>query len=96
MALTITILAIIAFTLDISLHLGGAGGISYDVLILASIHLPKNQHVYLLATIAKALTVLGLFISPPSGVLWFVLINRGLTLYAIRVTGFFYNQTDKI
>ena len=89
MALTITILAIIAFTLDISLHLGGAGGISYNVLILAGINLPKNQHVYLLATIAKALRVLGLFISPPSGILWLVLINRGLTLYAIRVTGFF-------
>ena len=89
MALTIAILAIIAFTLDICLHLGGAGGISYNVLILAGINLPKNQHVYLLATITKALRVLELFISPPSGILWLVLINRGLTLYAIRVTGFF-------
>ena len=94
-ALTIAILAIITFTLDTSLHLGVAGGIPYNILILAGIHLPKNQHVYLLATSTKAQSVLGLFKSPPGGVLWMVLIDRGLTLYAIRVTGFF-NRTDKI
>ena len=94
-ALTIAIVAIITFTLDTSLHLGGAGGIPYNILILADIHLPKNQRVYLLATSAKALTVLGLFKSPPGGVLWVVLINRGLTLYAIRVTGFFIIERIK-
>jgi hypothetical protein len=49
----------------------------------------------LLATSAKALTVLGLFIPPPGSVLWVVLINRGHTLYAIRVTDFFIIEQIK-
>jgi len=87
----ITILIAVAiattvFALDVSLPLGVAGGVPYVALVLAGWWFSSRQTIFLLATAATVLTLLGLFLSPAGGVLWVVLLNRAYAIFAIWVT----------
>jgi signal transduction histidine kinase len=79
-------LAAAIFLLDLSLPLGVAGGVPYVALVLAGWRFGTARPVVLLALLSTALTVLGYALSPPGGVEWIVLTNRGLALGAIWVT----------
>ncbi len=79
------VVAVAILTLDLSLQLGVAGGVPYVVMVVLGVWFGRIREVYLLATIASALTILGYFASPGGGVLWIILANRGLALFAIWV-----------
>ncbi len=83
--LSIVLLAAVFFV-DIALPLGVAGGVPYVAVVLVSFWSPQRRYFLVLATIASVLTVLGFFLSPPAGILWIVLVNRFLALFAIWVT----------
>ncbi|MCK5546352.1 MAG: PAS domain S-box protein [Rhodospirillaceae bacterium] len=74
------------FIIDISLPLGVAAGVPYVALVLLGIWLPRPQHIYFLAILGSVLTIIGYLVSPSGGVLWVVLANRGLALFAIWIT----------
>ncbi len=74
------------FAFDLSYPLGVAGGVPYVVLVLLGLWWPRRAAAFDLAAVATALTVLGFYVSPPGGVLWMVLTNRTLALFAIWVT----------
>ena len=80
--------AVAVFAFDLSLPLGIAGGVPYVALVLVGIWFSKPQHIYILAAAGTALTIVGYFASPSGGVLWVVLFNRGLALFAIWITAF--------
>ncbi len=74
------------FYFDLSLPLGVAGGVPYVATVLISIWLPKWRYTVGLAVLGTFLTVLGYFLSEPGSVLWIVLTNRALALFAIWAT----------
>lgn len=76
----------VVLTADLSMPLGVAGGVPYVATVLMGIWFSKLRHVYLLALLGSVLTIAGYFMSPAGGILWVVLINRGLALFAIWVT----------
>lgn len=86
------VLAVGIFALDLSLPLGVAGGVPYVALVLTSLWCPWPRYALTLAFIGTALTIVGLFYSPPGGILWVVLTNRMLALFAIWVTAMFCLQ----
>ncbi len=77
------IVALLIFMVDISLPLGVAGGVPYVAVVLMSLWFPGRRHIVTLAIVTSILTVMGLVFSPEGGVLWVVLFNRGLALFAI-------------
>ena len=81
-------IAVTVFSIDVLLPLGVAGGVPYVALILMGIWYPSPRHTYVLAIIATMLTFVGYLESPSGGVLWIVLFNRGLALFAIWITAF--------
>jgi signal transduction histidine kinase len=85
LALSIVIAAGV-FYFDLSMPLGVAGGVPYIVLVLVSFWLPGKSYTLLAAIAGTVLTMVGFFLSPPAGVMWIVLINRFLALFAIWVT----------
>ena len=85
-----TILALLIFAFDLMVPLGVAGGVPYVALVLTGIWYPSLKHLYILGEVATVLVILGFFLSPPppSGELWIVMTNRGLSLFGIWVTVF--------
>ncbi len=79
-------LAALILTFDLSLPLGVAGGVPYIALVLPGLWASGNRPVMVLAGIGTVLTIVGYFFSPPGGVWWVVLINRGLAIFAIWMT----------
>lgn len=84
--LVAVVIAMAVFALDASLPLGVAGGVPYVALVLAGWWFSNRQTIFLLATIATILTLLGLYLSPAGGVLWVVLLNRAYAIFAIWIT----------
>jgi PAS domain S-box-containing protein len=82
------VFAAFVFAFDLSLPLGVAAGVPYVALVLIGIWLPYHWHVYILAALASALILTGYAVSPSGGILWVVLTNRGLALFAVWVTTF--------
>ncbi len=82
------VVATAIFVFDILLPLGVAGGVPYVALVLVGIWYSKISHIYILAAIGTAMTILGYFTSPDGGIHWVVLTNRGLALFAIWITAF--------
>ncbi len=75
---------------DLSLPLGVAGGVPYAVLVLLGWWAAWSpRSILILAVAGTALTALGFFFSPRAGILWMVLVNRGLALFVIWVTAMF-------
>lgn len=83
LSLTLSLLILI---FDLSLPLGVAGGVPYVALVLLGVWVPGRRHVFFLAFVGTALTVLGFFMSPAGGISGVVLTNRGLALFAIWIT----------
>lgn len=80
------VLAALFLVFDLSLPLGVAGGVPYVALVLLGIWFPEVRHVYTLAIIGTAFTIVGYFGSSPGSALWIVITNRALALAAIWVT----------
>ncbi len=77
------------FIWDLSMPLGVAGGIPYVALVLISLQAPWRYYAAFLAAISTVLVVLGYFFSPSLGILWVVITNRFLAVFAIWVTAAF-------
>ena len=75
-----------AFTFDLSIPLGVAGGVPYIVLVLISLWSPKTSATWIAALIGTVLTVFGFLASAPGGELWNVGLNRLLAVFAVWVT----------
>jgi PAS domain S-box-containing protein len=85
--ITLTVLlAAGIFLLDLSTPLGVAGGVPYVAVVLLSLGSSKRSFTWFVALGTSVLTVLGFVFSPGGGVLWMVLHNRFLALFAIWVT----------
>lgn len=82
------VVATVILALDLIAPLGIAAGVPYVLLVLMGIWFSKPWHIYLLATLGSAFTVIGYLASPEGGIGWVVLVNRGLALFAIWVTAF--------
>lgn len=76
-------LAALIFAIDLSLPLGVAGGVPYVAVVLIGVWHPNPRFTLILALTATGLTGLGYVLSPPAGVPWMVVTNRGLALFAI-------------
>lgn len=76
--LTITI-----FAIDSLIPLGVAGGVPYILIILISLWSHRRKLPVYMAIAGSILTIVGFFSSPTGGVLWQVLTNRTLALFAI-------------
>ena len=79
-------LSCVIFIGDIMLPLGVAGGVPYVAVVLLAVWAASQRFVYIIAGLASVLTVAGYLLSPEGGVLWVVLLNRALALFAIWVT----------
>lgn len=76
----------IIFLVDLALPLGVACGVPYIASVLLSMATRKARFTIAVAVLCAALTVAGMFLSPPGGEAWKVLTNRGLALLAIAAT----------
>ena len=85
MALT-AVMAIAILGFDLNLPLGVAAGVPYILLVLVGIGFPNPKHVYALGVLGTVLTIAGYFFSPDGGIIWVVLLNRGLAIFAIWIT----------
>ncbi len=80
------LLAAAIFGFDLMLPLGVAGAVPYVAVILFGRWLDRRNSAVRLAALCSILTALGYLLSPEGGVLWVVLLNRALALFAIWVT----------
>ena len=74
------------FTVDLVTPLGVAAGVPYVVVVLLTPWLGEKRYTWDAAIGVTLLTVLGFLLAPPGGVLWMVIVNRGLAIFAIWVT----------
>lgn len=75
------------FIIDVaSLPLGVAAGVAYVAVVLLSLCLPGWQYAIFFAGVVSILTILGFFVSEPTGIPWMVIANRLLALAAIWLT----------
>lgn len=79
-------LATLFLVFDISIPLGTAGGILYVALVMLGIWFSHPRHVYALAIVGSAFTVIGYFLSSPDGAQWIAVVNRGFALAVIWLT----------
>lgn len=91
----VVILTVLIFAIDLNTPSGIASGVPYIILVFIGMWLRKRYHVYFLAVLGSVLTVIGFFWSSEGGVLWMVLFNRGLALFAIWVTAFLLIRIKK-
>ena len=80
------VVAVATLAMDLSVPLGVAGAVPYVAVVLLALRFPMPRHTIFVAAICSVLALLGLLFSPPGGVLWIVLVNRSLALFAIWVT----------
>ena len=74
------------FLVDLALPLGVAGGVPYILVILLSLRTRDPQLTIRAAVGCSLLTLLGIWLSPPGGEFWKVLVNRTFALFAIWTT----------
>lgn len=94
-------LAVVIFSIDISIPLGVAAGVPYIAVILIALWSPSKSLAIYLALFCTAMTLLGFFLSPEGGELWKVVFNRGIAISAIWVTAILamkwkHNQNEMI
>lgn len=80
-----SLLSVLVLVVDLFIPLGVAGGVPYVAVVLVAMWLEDKKTVFLFAVVGTALTTLGFFFSPDGGLLWQVLFNRALALFAIWV-----------
>jgi hypothetical protein len=79
-------LAALFLAVDMVLPLGVAGGVPYITVVLLSLWSPRRRSAALAAVAGSVLTVVGVFVSPPGGQVWKVVVNRTLAIGAIWIT----------
>ena len=79
-------LAIGIFVLDLTLPLGVAGGVPYIAPVLLGLFASDRRFVLWVAVAGSVLTSLGYVYSPDGGIVWMVMTNRALALFAIWIT----------
>lgn len=79
-------ISIALFVFDLLLPLGVSGGVPYIVVILLSLKTDNLRYTYSLAGICTGLIIAGFLLSTEGGVLWQVLLNRALAIFAVWVT----------
>ncbi len=97
LTLTVVILIITVFVIDTLIPLGVAGGVRYVAPVLLSYRFRNIRAIIIVAIVCSILTLLGLFLSPPGNVIWMVITNRLLALFAIGVTALLlvkYKQSE--
>lgn len=75
--------AVLAF--DLYFPLGVAGGAPYILLVLIGLYAHRPNSVIVLAALGSILTIVGYYLSPHGGI-HYVVLNRGLALFAIWTT----------
>jgi PAS domain S-box-containing protein len=83
---TVLVTSGLVFAVDVAIPLGVADCIPHIVPVLLSLNSRRRGVTIAAAALTSALTLLGFWFSPPGGVLWQVLANRGLALFAIWTT----------
>ncbi len=86
LAIICTVTALVILYFDLSLPLGVAGGVPYVALVLLGNWSKNQKFIIVLAIAGSVLTAVGFYASPKGGILWVVLTNRGLAIFAIWVT----------
>lgn len=79
-------LAVAVFGVDLLVPLGFAGGVLYLIPLLITLSSKDLSHALVVAVLSTFLTLLGFLLSPSGGILWIVLLNRGLALMVIWAT----------
>ena len=72
---------------DIILPLGVAAGVSYVAVVLFALWFPSLRQIIMITLYSIILIIIGYILSPEGGTLWIVLLNRGLSLFAVITTG---------
>jgi len=83
------LLSMLILFVDSIIPLGVAFGVSYVVVILLTSWLPGRRSTAFTTIACSLLVVVGLYLSPPSGVWWMVVLNRVLSVMAIWVAAVF-------
>jgi PAS domain S-box-containing protein len=86
--LAAAILAGAILAVDLSLPLGVAGGVPYVAVVLLAGWTRDPRYILTFAAVTSLLTTIGYVFSPEGGVVWMVLANRALALFAIWTTAF--------
>jgi signal transduction histidine kinase/CheY-like chemotaxis protein len=88
------------FILDLLVHLGVAAWLPYVLVVLLSLWFPNRWQTYATAAACTTLLVLGLFLSPPGTVpFWIGAVNRllgALTLWVTAVVGVAARRTVQL
>ncbi|MBW2288621.1 MAG: hypothetical protein JRG90_12440 [Deltaproteobacteria bacterium] len=82
----VVLLAAGIFVIDLELPLGVASGVPYVAVVLLALWSPDPRMPLYVAVGCSILTALGFAFSPHGGVLWVVILNRALAIFAIWVT----------
>ena len=80
------VMAGVIFYADVTSPLGIAMPILYVGPILLGLLLPNRLFTLGAATVGSVLTVAGFFLSPPGGIVWIALLNRGLVIASLWAT----------
>ncbi len=81
--------ALLVMGIDLALPLGVAGGVPYVLVVLSGLWSSWPGYLILMGGLGTLFTITGFIFSPEGGVLWIVLANRGLALFAIWTTAIF-------
>lgn len=86
------LLSAVIFTADLMFPLGVAGGVPYIAVVLIAMWVPSPRFIYVTAVSGTLLTIVGFYLSPLGGVLWVVVFNRVIAIFAIWVTAILAGQ----
>lgn len=82
------LLATAIFFIDIMLPLGVAGGVPYVAAVLLGWWFININQIVVIGAVSVVLTITGYVLSPEGGILWIVIVNRGLAVFVIAVSTF--------
>ena len=89
------VILIVIFAMDLFIPLGVAVGVLYLVVVLLTLWAPQSKITLLVAMLSSLLIVAAFFYKPPVDLMWKVLFNRGISLFAVWITGILGVQKNK-
>ena len=75
--------AVAILLIDLMIPLGVAAGVPYIIVILLSLNATDQRTTIYLALVCTFLIIVGYIASPEGGVMWQVLFNRLLAVFAV-------------
>jgi diguanylate cyclase (GGDEF)-like protein len=87
----------IIFSLDLSIPLGVAFGVTYIIVIIFTLQTPFPHAVIAAAVISTMLVLLGMALSPEGGETWKIIFNRVISIaaiWAIAIQGILYKKSN--